>query len=386
VVNIAIGIVGLFASGGLQRDCLALHDILRARGHQVRLFTARCDLPDGDRDVVLLQARGLTNHGRDLSFARAFQAATRGGFDLVIGCNVLLGLDVLYFADRLVGARGLAAWQRWFPRYRSRIALERACFGAESPTHVFVLSPAAAESARAQWRTPGARVSVLPPTIAAARIKPELRSGPERDHKRAELGLAEHNLALLWVAAQPKTKGLDRALESLGASASMHLLIAGLGYNDRKSARYSRLAAKLGVADRVHWLGNREDIPELMAAADLLVHPTRYDTTGQVVLEALANGLPVITTRACGFAEHVEAARAGIVLAEPWDGSQLSSALIEARSAETRCRWTRNARSYCKNHDLTAGLKYAADLIEKVAGTASGDRMPLFKPISGQAC
>ena len=65
----------------------------------------------------------------------------------------------------------------------------------------------------------------------------------------------------------------------------------------------------LGLADRISFLGHREDIPELMAAADLLVHPARHDTTGTVILEAVVNGLPVITTSTCGYAHHVEAAR-----------------------------------------------------------------------------
>jgi UDP-glucose:(heptosyl)LPS alpha-1,3-glucosyltransferase len=375
-VNIAIGIVRLFASGGLQRDCLALHDILRARGHQVRLFTARCDLPDGDRDVVLLPARGLTNHGRDLSFARAFRAATRRGFDLVLGCNMLLGLDVLYCADRLVGARGLPAWRRWLPRYRSRLALERACFSAESTTRGLVLSHAAAEAARVQWQTPDARLTVLPPTVSAGRIRPQLRSGVERGRKRAELGLAESDLALLWVAAQPKTKGLDRALAALAVTPDARLLIAGLGADERKSAPYARQAARLGVAARVDWLGMREDIPELMAAADLLVHPARYDTTGQVILEAVANGLPVIATAACGFAEHVAAADAGLVLPEPFEAGDLAAALRRARPRSQRDAWSRNALQYASGRNFTSGLAHAADLVERIAAARPSGARP----------
>lgn len=366
-MNIAIGIVRLFASGGLQRDCLALHDILRARGHRVRLFTVRCDLPDGEREVVLLPARGLTNHGRDLSFARAFRAATRQGFDVVVGCNALLDLDVLYYADRLVGARGLPAWRRWLPRYRTRLVLERACFGAQSTTQALVLSQAAAEAARAQWQTPDARLTVLPPTIAAERIRPQLRSGPQRARKRADLGLADSELALLWVAAQPHTKGLDRALAALAAAPDARLLVAGLGADERKSAPSARRAAKLGVGGRVDWLGMREDIPELMAAADLLVHPARYDTTGQVILEAVVNGLPVIATAACGFAEHVKAAEAGLILPEPFEPGALAAALQRARPRPQRDAWSRNALQYASRHGFTSGLACAADLVERIA-------------------
>lgn len=366
-MDIAIGIVRLFASGGLQRDCLALHDLLHRRGHRVRLFTAACEVSDRAGQTVVLPVRSLTNHGRDRRFGTAFAAATRTGFDLRVGFNILPGLDVLYCADRLVGSRRLPFWRRWLPRYRSRLALERACFAPDAVTHVLMLSQAAAAAARTEWNTPPARLSVLPPTIAADRIQPRLRAGAERERQRAALGLQESDLALLWIATQPNTKGLDRALAALAAFPDMRLAIAGLDAHERRSSRYVRMAAAPGLADRVRWLGRRDDIPALMAAADILLHPARYDTTGQVILEALCNGLPVLTTAACGFAEHVSAAGAGIVLPEPFAPTALAAALLQARAAGQRATWGRNALLYCEGRDFTRGFADAAAIIERVA-------------------
>ncbi len=124
-----------------------------------------------------------------------------------------------------------------------------------------------------------------------------------------------------------------------------------------------RWARHIGAADRIKLLGLRHDIPQLMAATDLLIHPARYDTTGTVILEAVVNGLPVVTTDVCGYAPHVTAAHAGVVIREPFQQSALIEALTQAQSAERRLGWGRNGASYGEQADLYSGLDRAADII-----------------------
>ena len=95
-----------------------------------------------------------------------------------------------------------------------------------------------------------------------------------------------------------RTKGVDRAIEGLAKLQSTEgneaqLVVVGHGKPDS----YQHLARSLGVGDRVHMLGGRADVPEWMLAADLLVHPARNENTGTVLLEALANGLPLLVKR-----------------------------------------------------------------------------------------
>ena len=144
--------------------------------------------------------------------------------------------------------------------------------------------------------------------------------------------------------------------------------IAGVGCGDAKARGSLRLARRLGVASRIDWLGPRDDIPALMAAADLLVHPARQETTGQVILEALALGLPVVTTAVCGFAEHVARADAGVVLPPRFDADRLAAALASAGDAALRARWSQRAIAYVAAHDVTGGFEQAAEFIEQVAG------------------
>jgi UDP-glucose:(heptosyl)LPS alpha-1,3-glucosyltransferase len=127
------------------------------------------------------------------------------------------------------------------------------------------------------------------------------------------------------------------------------------------------MAAKQRVGDRVRLLGVREDIPELMAAADLLVHPARTETTGTVILEALVNGLPVVVSGICGYAEHVVRANAGKVLAEPFTQTSLIAALRDAQATKQRAQWSESAMRYGETADLYRGLIRAASI---VAGSA----------------
>jgi UDP-glucose:(heptosyl)LPS alpha-1,3-glucosyltransferase len=90
---------------------------------------------------------------------------------------------------------------------------------------------------------------------------------------------------------------------------------------------YARLARSLGIADRVVFAGLRGDIERLYAAADLLIAPTRYDAFSNATAEALAMGLPVITTEANGAAELVAQGREGFVVGRADDVPALAGAL-----------------------------------------------------------
>lgn len=86
----------------------------------------------------------------------------------------------------------------------------------------------------------------------------------------------------LWVGAQAHVKGLDRVLAALqSAPADTTLLVAGVAPDSKDALQAGRVVAR--KPGSVRFLGFRDDIPDLMAAADVLVHPSRLDVTGQVI-------------------------------------------------------------------------------------------------------
>ena len=368
--RIAFGIVSLFPGGGLQRNCLAIAQLVRKRGHDVVIFTSRTTgpLPD-DVPIKLLPNRRLTNHGRNLQFAADLANATNGRFDLVVGFDKLSGVDIVYCADPSIGAR--TGWRRLTPRHRVLRALEASCFARAARTKIIALSSAQIDAYRRAWDTEPERVALLPPNVDPARRHPERRLDGTREARRAALGLRADDWCWLAIGRQPHHKGFDRAIAALPEFPTARLFIIGIGPRERSGVGLRKWARRLGVENRVTLLGFVHDdaVLDTMAAADLLLHPARFDTTGTVILEAIVNGLPVVTTAICGYASHVREAEAGAVVPEPFDPSALSAALTEAVDRTRAAVWSANGRQYGERPELYSGLEVAADLILRTAGT-----------------
>jgi glycosyltransferase involved in cell wall biosynthesis/GT2 family glycosyltransferase len=363
-MRIALGIVKLFPEGGLQRDCVRLARILVARGHDVTIFTSENKWPF-DRPpcpIALLAVRAYTNHRLDLNFAKRFAEATAGGFDRVVGFNKLTGLDFYYCGDPSILARGRSPIERTLPRHRVQSMLEQASFGPLQRTQILALTESSAESYRRNWRTQEQRITVLQPSIDPARQRPDLRSADNRTAVRAELRLPDNHMVWLWVGAQAQVKGLDRALLALQSAPDTTLLVAGIGPDSKEAAQAGKSLSRR--RNDVRFLGFREDIPELMAAADILVHPSRLDVTGQVILEAIVNGLPAVVTGLCGFAEHVTKSGAGIVLPEPFVQADLDAAVTRMRDPATAEAMSLAGIKYGRETAPVSGLDQAADVID----------------------
>jgi len=369
-MRIAFAIVSLFPGGGLQRDCVEIAKLVRHQGHEVVIHT--CRLHDfalaGDIPILLLQNAAKTNHTRQLQFASNVLKETAGRYDLLVGFDKLLDLDVLYCADPSMAYRVMKSPPlQLLPRYRTYARIEKSSFAPDTKTKLILLSDNQTSEYRSAWQTELDRIVVIPPTLTLARRRPEERENGVRQALRSSLGLAADEWVWLSIGVQPDTKGFDRTLRALTKFPDAKLLIAGLNETNRASLNLVRRTGRVEVADRVKWLGHREDISQLMAAADVLVHPARYDTTGTVILEAVANGLPVITTAACGHARHVDAAGAGIVIREPFEFPLFIAALEHAQSPARRRIWSEAGAEYGKNPLLYQGHARAADAIIRAA-------------------
>jgi UDP-glucose:(heptosyl)LPS alpha-1,3-glucosyltransferase len=164
------------------------------------------------------------------------------------------------------------------------------------------------------------------------------RAASHRAATRAEAGLTKAEHVLLFAGSGYERKGLATAIEALPRLDGTRLIVIGRG----DETRYRRLAARLGLTDRIRWLGLRSDLERWYAAADVLVLPTRYEPFGNVHLEAMASGLPVITTTAAGGAELVEEGKNGAVVS-PDDAAGVAAA-VERLRGENRVALAEAAR------------------------------------------
>jgi len=137
-------------------------------------------------------------------------------------------------------------------------------------------------------------------------------------------------------------KGLDVAIRAVGRTPGVHLAIVSRSSPDEVLG-FARAA---GIGDRVHWLGTLLDPAPAFGAADILLHPTIYDSFGLVVAEAMAFGVPPIVTAAAGISELIEHERSGwIVRGDPLEGTLEGITALTA-DPERRSRMGEAARTY----------------------------------------
>lgn len=193
---------------------------------------------------------------------------------------------------------------------------------------------------------------------------------------RASLGLPEDVPVALFVGdLRSPIKNLDTLLRALVLVPAVHLVVVGR----LEGSPFPALARRLGVADRVHFLGFRRDVARLMRAADLFVLPSRRDSCPLVLLEAMASGLPIITTRTVGTAALVEGS-CGIVFKNPDDRHALADTLRAlAYRPDRRQRLGVAARAVAAQHSWDAMTEQYVSVFEEVA------RQPLACPSPASA-
>lgn len=359
-----------FPYGGLQRDCLKIAELCADRGHQVILFTRSWQ---GDRPkqipVELFGRHGLTNVSRNRAWLR--QLATRlpqHKLDGVIGFNKLPGLDVYYGSDPCYVAkmaRLKPPWYRWLPRYRHFGELEHAVFAAGRSTRILQLTPAEIPLYQTAYGTEADRFHLLPPGIQRRQFTEEQRFAARR-RLRQEQGWPADERLLLLVGSGFRVKGVDRAIAALAALPSAlrcQTRLVVIGQNRSGAFRFQ--ARRLGIGDRVHFLGGRSDVPDWLLAADVYFHPAYSESAGMILLEAMSAGLPVLTTDTCGYAFHIARAGAGRVLTSPFQQETCNRTLAEMIISDRLMEWRTKGLSYAAREDLYSCHERAADHIEE---------------------
>lgn len=324
--------------GGAEAHTAALLARCVATGDEAVLATMEGTAPAGVT-TLRIAARGR-RPARDARFAEEGEAALRAaGCDVVMAvrhaprCDVYLphgGLvvDARAAKDR---ARGVT-WGRRLARrlgdarLRFFLAMEQELLGRPEGPLVICVSEQLRQRVRTVYPAAASRLVVVPNGVDIERFQRE----PWRaagDALRRDHGLEGAYLAL-FLAHDPWLKGLETVVQALALPRAreldppVHVLVAGAPL-PRVLARRAR---RSGVLDRLHPVGPVEDPRALLAAADVLVHPTWYDPMSLVGLEALAMSLPVITTPPNGVRELM-GQRGGIVLEGPGEPEALAVAL-----------------------------------------------------------
>ena len=366
---VALCLYKYFPFGGLQRDFMRIASTVAARGHHVRVYTQSWEGECPKTfELIHVPVKSHTNHGRNADYYAWVQNHLKAHpADRVVGFNKMPGLDVYFaadvcYAEKVAQEKGFL--YRLTSRYRHYAAFERATFEQGKSTKLMMLTDKQIADFQKHYQTEPERFQILPPGIYPDRKYSE-QIPNSREIYRQKNGIKEQQNLLLQVGSDFVRKGVDRSIEALAAlpeSLRHNTLLFVVGQD--KPRKFEVLAEKLGVRSNVHFFSGRNDVSELMAAADLLLHPAYQEAAGIVLLEAITAGLPVLTTAVCGYAHYIADANCGTVIAEPFSQEQLNEVLRKALTQSSlRMAWAENARHYADTQDLYSLPEKAADII-----------------------
>ena len=258
--------------------------------------------------------------------------------------------------------------RRFNRRQRFLLLLERELLTGQDPPFVAAVSDYVRRQVESAFpRFPRERIRVVFNGVEITPL-PSDQAAAQRAALRKELGVAQGRPLVLFVAHNFKLKGLGELIRASATPAGRHVdwLLAVAGRDNPQ--RYQRLARRLGVGQRVTFVGTKYPVEALYAAAGVLAHPTWYDPCSRVVLEALACGLPVVTTRWNGAAEVMQAGRHGEVIDTPADAPALAAAIARCFDLELACACRADAPAMRERVSMARHARELKALYEQVVG------------------
>lgn len=354
-MHIALVSHNIVRGDGQGRVNVELARYLSEQGHHVHLIADRVDPALVERGCIWhpvhpgFDGVALLKVARFPRMADAQLQRLDGKIDVTVACGVVLSRAHTVNAAHFVhgpwlqsdyhNSKQATGVQRLYQHVFSSLNArwERRTFAAAQ--HVVAVSPMVKRELL-EIGVPDEKITVIVNGVDLDEFAP----GPA---DRSSLDLPQDPVLGLFVGdIKSPIKNLDTVLRALPRVPALHLAVAG----DSTDSPYPALAEDLGVADRVHFLGFRRDIADLMRAADFFLLPSRRDSCPLVLLEALASGLPVIASSQVGNAPLL-GSEAGFVLADPEDVDTLADhATALATVPSLRRRMSRAARSVAETH------------------------------------
>ncbi len=374
--------------GGAEQYVHDLSGRLTAGGHQVHIFTMSSGRPGRESlRIHILKCGPLPRFLKTICFAVRCRNAVRGqGFDIIHSFGRTWGMDVFQplGGSQLAGLIGnirsiddrfsravkiltyFLSLRRMAYFYIERVQMKEAEI-------VIAISAMVRSDLIRYCRLAERKVKIVRNGVDLERFHPHNRE-IFREEARRKLGLGEQDVLLIFVAHNFRLKGIQSLLrgladlEKLAPGHSFKLAVLGAG----KVKKFAAQARRLGVRERVLFLGYEDDTPRFYAAADISVHPSYYDPSALVVLEAMASGLPVITTAYCGTSEIIGEGKEGYVVPTPADTGLLADRIRRLEDPARRRRMGEAARRRAEEFPYSRNMQEILDIYDQYIGSGRG--------------
>ena len=363
-------------TGGNEKYLNDASRYLAEEGHEITIICRRHEAAHHKNiGFVTLKPFALGPAHRSWAFAKAADKYVKEHkFDVVIGLGKTYSQDILRLGAGLVESYHEAAHKysrsplqialgRDWLKNKVELALERRAFEKGNYKHIIANSKMVADDVKRRYGVPDDKISVIYNGVDTTRFSPDNRE-KYRAKIRAEFNIAEEDKVLLYLGTNYGLKGLDRALNALKLVVerieNVKLIVVGYG---KRTEEFKAIAASLGLENNVIFAGGRRDPEAFYAASDVYVLPTRYDPFANATLEALASGLPVVTTKNNGAHELIENGVQGEVLQDADDMVELENAIdrLIHKDLHSACR------SLAEHHKIKEKMHDLIGLVEQVS-------------------
>jgi UDP-glucose:(heptosyl)LPS alpha-1,3-glucosyltransferase len=349
--------------GGTERDLIVTAKCLRAAGHEISIFADEIRGATGDWNVRRVGA-GL-GLGRTLSLLRfafaAAPAAHRAGAELVLSFARCVGADVMRSgggahasyvraARKWRGPLGASA-MRFSPYHQVQMLVERRAFRNPRLKRVIAVSNFVRDDLIREFGLAPEKTVTIYNGVDLDRFRPA--SGlSARASIRQKFVVPASAKVVAFVGNGFARKGLGFLIEAWPlVTGGAFLLVAGA---DRQTDKFRRRAQALNVGGRVVFAGPQPDIETIFHAADAFALPSLFEPFGNVVMEAMASGLPAMTSAYSGVAELIPPSMRGFRVDHPDDVGEVAlrlgalfdapaSLAAEARATAEKYTWKRYA-------------------------------------------
>ena len=383
-MKIALAHKRLDLKGGTERDLFQTAEGLRELGHEVHLFCSEFDIaaPSG---VISHRVPTLTL-GRSVqlwSSALATQKRIKDRrYDAVVSFGRFFAADVVRCGGgthrgflRRMGNEGGALRRLWHTMsvyHRSVLAIEKRQFESARMKKIIAVSAGVKQDILANYAVAPDKITVLYNGVDSRRFHPQRHQYRQPVRERWKIPLEAP--VVLFVGSGFRRKGLDRLI-SLWASkklTSCYLLVVGA---DARMERYRAWADRLAPG-RIVFAGRQDEIENYYAAADLIALMSIQEAFGNVVLEALAAGLPVLVNREVGAAELLKGALLDGIVDRLDEPRELEAKLLRMLDKAHDAAVTKEARQIGETYSWDEHFRKLEMILLETCGALTQARVP----------
>ena len=335
----------LLARGGGERYVVNLSEGLAKHGHNVHIFAHSSNTPPDPR-ITIHKVPALTfpSSFKNLSFAyNCRKHLARENFDIIHSLSQTYPQDVYRMGDGVHRHWILIQTPNSFYRFlktqtlRQKVILflEKKIFHHLNYKMIICNSHLCKKHAMTYFKVPEEKLCVIYNGVDHAQFHPGLRERHNLE-MRKNLQLSEEAIIILFIARNLKRKGLQYLIQSLPFIKKGKEPITILVVSRGNPASFRKIAHQIGIDEQLLFLGETENIFHYYGVGDILVLPTLYDPFSNVCLEALACGIPVVTTRENGASEIIKPGETGVVIPDPKNHLELAKGISCFLPAEVR--------------------------------------------------